>query len=292
MYAFVMRSRFCRSSIGQTRAFNSIQNGLAGQRVWRSMNLSLSKRNKKEKPPESPALWFTRKTLEKAFALGGCAICIAVHAAERKGIHSFLYEGMMFPGVRQKFLEGGGFCLRHFLMAKEIEDESWATGGIGMAILCEDLTRLAETGLTQVATVERNSKSSLLKRREARPFRPGHDCIFCQDNRDKERFLAEVLEELIEEQDFRKPLAEHGLCIRHGQLAVELWKNPEKWQKLFVQLKARTSEPAADLREFIRKHDYQCRNEPVGREHDSVPRAIRCFVGPNPCRPRAKKEAR
>lgn len=252
--------------------------------------MSLSKRNKKEKPPESPALWFTRGTLEKAFALGGCAICTAVHAAERKGIHSFLYEGMMFPGVRQKFLEGGGFCLRHFWMAKEIEDESWATGGFGIAILCEDLTRLADAGLTDTAAFEPNSRSALLKRREANPFLPGHDCMFCQDNRDKERFLAEVLEELIEEQKFRTPLADHGLCVRHGQLAVELWKDPEKRQNLFAQLKARTSELAADLREFIRKRDYQYRHEPPGREHDSVHRAIRSFVGPNPCRPRTKKE--
>jgi hypothetical protein len=73
-----------------------------------------------EKQSDSKALWLTRDTLSKALALGGCVICRAVHAAERKGIHSFLYEGMMFPLVRQKFLHGGGFCLRHFWMAKEM----------------------------------------------------------------------------------------------------------------------------------------------------------------------------
>jgi hypothetical protein len=254
------------------------------------LNLSKPKKSQ-EKTPDSPALWFTRSTLEKAFALGGCAICTAVHAAERKGIHSFLYEGMMFPVVRQKFLDGGGFCLRHFWMAKEIEEETWATGGFGLAILCEELARLADIGLTDVAAVDPNSRPTLLKRREARTFLPGHDCMFCQDNRDKERFLAEVLEELIEEHEFAEPLEDHGLCIRHGQLALQLWKDQGKREKLFGQLKARTSELAADLREFIRKHDYQYRDEPAGRERDSVFRAIRSFVGPNPCRPRGKKQA-
>jgi hypothetical protein len=255
------------------------------------LNFGRAKKSQERTQEGGPALWFTRDTLSKAFALGGCAICNAVRGAERKGIHSFLYEGMMFPVVRQKFLDGGGFCFRHFWMAKEIEDESWATGGFGMAILCEDLLRLADEGIADVAATERNSRSALLKRREVRPFVPGHDCMFCQDNRDKERFLAEVLEELIDEHEFANALAHHGLCIRHGQLALAIWKDQGKREKLFGQLKARTSELAADLREFIRKHDYQYRDEPAGREHDSVLRAIRSFVGPNPCRARAKKEA-
>jgi hypothetical protein len=238
-----------------------------------------------EKPPTNGALWFTRNTISKALALGGCAICNTVHAAERKGIHSFLYEGMMFPSVRQQFLDGGGFCLRHFWMAKEIEDWTWQTGGFGMAILCEELARLADSGLASVNAIEPNSRTALLKRRETRAFVPGHDCMFCQDNRDKERFLAEVLEELVDEQEFAKPLAQHGLCARHGQLALQLWKDQGKREELFQQLKTQVSELATDLREFIRKHDYQHRKEPPGREQDSVLRAIRFFVGPNPCGP-------
>jgi hypothetical protein len=45
---------------------------------------------------DNHALWFTRDTLSQAFTLGGCAVCSAVHVAERKAIHSFLHEGMMF----------------------------------------------------------------------------------------------------------------------------------------------------------------------------------------------------
>ena len=245
-----------------------------------------------EKKSESiNGLWATQTALSKAFALGGCGICNAVRAAARKGIHSFLYEGMMFPFVRQKFLDGGGFCLRHFWMAKEIEDETWPTGGFGMAILCENLTHFADTGLSEAAAVDPSARPTVRKRREPHVFLPGHDCMFCQDNREKEQFFAEVLENLVDEAEFQKPLATHGLCIRHGELALQIWKDREKRKELFDQLRARVSELAADLREFIRKRDYQYRSEPPGREQDSLLRAVRFFVGPDPCGSRANKEA-
>jgi hypothetical protein len=231
-------------------------------------------------------LWFTRDTLSKAFARGGCAICTAVHAAERKSIHSFLYEGMMFPSVRQKFLAGGGFCLRHFWMAKEIEEEAWQTGGFGLAILCEDLARSAISGLATVKAVYPTSRPGLFRRSEPQAFVPGQNCMFCQENREKAQFLGEALEELSDEEEFAGPLATNGLCIPHGQVALQIWKDPAKRDRLFTQLESRLTELGNDLREFIRKHDYQYRDEPPGREQDSVERSMRLFAGPDPCRAR------
>jgi Family of unknown function (DUF6062) len=236
-------------------------------------------------------LWFTRSTFAGAFALGGCAICNAVHAAERKGIHSFLHEGMMFPSVRKKFLDGGGFCLHHFWMAKAIEEVAWQTGGFGIAILCNDLAQLAGSGLANANGSEPNPRSSPLRRREKPPFVPGHDCMFCRDNGEKELFLAEVLEELVDEEEFHKPLVKHGLCIRHGELSLQTGKDSRKRDELFSQLQAQLSDLVADLREFMRKRDYQYRNELPGREQDSVLRAMQFFVGPNPCGSRTRKEA-
>jgi Family of unknown function (DUF6062) len=235
-------------------------------------------------------LWFTRDTFVKALAPGGCAICNAVRAFERKGIHSFLHEGMMFPSVRKKFLDGGGFCLLHFWMAKEIEDESWKSGGFGPAILCEDLARLGDVSVARAVEAEQKQASLLLKPREPRWFLPGHGCIFCEDNRGKERFLAEALEELIQEDAIRQAFAGNGLCIRHGQLALQIWKPSPSRDQLQCQLKAQLKELAADLQELVRKRDYQYRNESPGRERDCVLRALHFFVGPNPCRVRVSRE--
>jgi len=257
-----------------------------------STRVRLLKRSKELEKQSGPGqgLWFTRNAFAKAFALGGCAICSAVHAAERKGIHSFLHEGMMFPSVRKKFLDGGGFCLHHFWMAKTIEEYAWQTGGFGIAILCSDLASLAGSGLANANESEPNPRSSLLRRRQKPPFVPGHDCMFCQDNRDKEQFLAQVLEELVDEEEFHKPLAKNGLCIRHGELSLQTWKDARKREELFSQLQVQLSDLADDLREFIRKRDYQYRDELPGREQDSVLRAMQFFVGPNPCGSRTGKE--
>jgi hypothetical protein len=100
---------------------------------------------------------------------------------------------------------------------------------------------------------------------------------------EKEHFLTEVVEELVEEEEFQKPVAEQGLCIQHGQLAVETWKHSCQRNQLSLRLKSQISERAADLREFIRKRDYKYRNETPGREWDSLLRAMRFFVNPNPC---------
>jgi hypothetical protein len=255
------------------------------------VHLKWTKEKKLEEDrPAGGTLWFTRNTLRKAFALGGCAICTVVHASERKGIHSFLYEGMMSPSLRKKFLDSGGFCSRHFWMAKEIEEETWRRGSIAVAILCEDLTRQANAGLANLAAVEPNSQTTLFRHREVRAFVPGHSCMFCRDDADKETFLAEVLEELVEEPEFAKLLDRNGLCIRHGQLSLQVWKDQAKRKHLFTQLEAQLSELSADLREFIRKYDYQYRDEPRGREQDSVLRALRLFVGPHPCGKRIRTE--
>ena len=102
--------------------------------------------------------------------------------------------------------------------------------------------------------------------------------------------MSQVLEELVDEEEFHKPLAEHGLCIRHGELSLQTWKDARKRNELFSQLEVQLSDLAADLGEFIRKRDYQHRNEVPGREQDSVLRAMQFLVGPSPCGSRTGKE--
>lgn len=186
---------------------------------------------------------------------------------------------MMSPSVRQKFLDGGGFCERHFRMAKQMEQQTWPAGGIGLAILCEDLLRITDIVLQDTASVAPNSKFPLRNRRRVSLFMPGHDCMFCKDKLQKERFLLEVLEELADEDEFAQPLAAHGLCVRHTQLTRELWTDEAKRAKLFGELRNRLGELSADLREFIRKHDYQFRHEPLGCEASAVERTMALLAG-------------
>jgi len=198
---------------------------------------------------------------------------MSVAYSDRRSVHGFLYEGMMSPIARGDFLDGAGFCEEHFRMAKEIEDECWPAGGIGMAILCEDSI------LRALRVVDLGQQRTKHRRRDGVAFEPGSACTFCRENRRKELSLVEVLEELTEEEEFAQPLAHGRLCLRHTELALQRWANPEKTCWLATILQKKADELHADLREFIRKHDYQFRDEPKGREQDSVRRSAEFLFG-------------
>jgi len=65
--------------------------------------------------------------------------------------------------------------------------------------------------------------------------------MFCQDNRDKEQFLAEVLENLVDEAEFRTPLQRMGCAFGMATLALQIWKDPEKRTETVALLRTRAS---------------------------------------------------
>jgi hypothetical protein len=223
---------------------------------------------------------FTRVALERGLGAGGCIICAAVRASERKSIHSFLYEGMMLsPGVRQDFLRKGGFCRRHFWVAKEIEADSWQAGGIGLAILCEDLLRLASSTFGGQTEPSRRQKRIAALRADPSTATIGARCIFCEENVARESYLIEVLEELLGEPPFWRALENGCLCVVHGQIASAKWKNEKNRMWIASAVRKHAVVLAEEIRKFIDKHDYRRRGELAGEEADVVQRAIRVLVG-------------
>ncbi len=152
--------------------------------------------------------WLSRDQLERCLQENGCLVCRALARFERKDIHSFLYEGMMFPAVRRQFIAPGGFCHRHFWTAMKIEDECWPAGGFGMAMLCEDLLRLASDALTRSANPD--TRISGTNRKGEELFRPGGSCVFCKDSAETEMVFMDLLEELVGEPSFRNAVEAHG----------------------------------------------------------------------------------
>jgi hypothetical protein len=222
---------------------------------------------------------FTRIALEQALRSGTCVICAAVHASERKSIHAFLYEGMMSPGVRQNFLQKGGFCRRHFWMAKQIEEESWQAGGIGLAILCEDLLRLAREVTEENSAPPRKNKLLIGRRTEPVALTLGLPCVFCEENAAREAYLIEVLEELIGESQFQQVFHDQPLCVAHGRLAVSTWKSADNRRAMATALGMHLQRLAAEMRIFIDKHDHQRRDELRDEKSGVLQHAIDALVG-------------
>jgi hypothetical protein len=225
--------------------------------------------------------WFTELSLEESFCPGDCLVCSNLIHAEQRAIHSFLYEGMMSSIVRNRFLKGGGFCVRHFWIAKRIEDDCWPSGGIGMAILCENLATKALSELREHANASRHGSRRAFRQNRDSFFTPppSDDCMFCDDGAKREVALIETLEDLKLDPNWFEKLKRAPLCFRHGLIALRFWSNPLNKQEIRQELEALLQQLQLDLNEFIRKHDWNHRDEAAGREKDAVPRAIRALTG-------------
>ena len=230
---------------------------------------------------ESHSRWFTEKSLEESLRAGECLVCSNLVHSERHAIHSFLWEGMMSPHVRSAFLKGGGFCARHFWIAKRIEEDGWRSGGIGVAILCENLIERAIAGLPRDADLgRREARTPFLRKRPVDVAPADSKCIFCHDWTEREQSLLQALEHLKNKPTWSGALERSPLCIHHTLLALQVWREPADRMQLRAALEVRLEELQADLKEFIRKHDWNHRDEPFGREKDAVLRAIRILTGP------------
>jgi Family of unknown function (DUF6062) len=224
--------------------------------------------------------WFTEMSLADSLRVGECLICSNLIYSERRAIHSFLWEGMMSSLAREEFLKGGGFCPRHFWIAKGIENEGSPASGIGVAILCENLVALAIAESPRDMTLEhREPVNPFRRKRDVDMPPPGSGCMFCRDRIEREESLIATLEDLKRRPIWSEKLEQSPLCVYHARLALAIWKDSEQKQLIRSALEARLKELQADLNEFIRKHDWNHRNEPLAREKDAVERAIQSLSG-------------
>jgi hypothetical protein len=227
--------------------------------------------------PAKRTNWFKQNSLGRSFRPGKCLICSNLIASERRAIHSFLHEGMMAPEPRAVFLRGGGFCLRHFWIAKRIEEECWPAGGIGVAILCENL--LEGFSPPVPPRKQRGSRLSASHQKNGELRSPGFACTFCRDNRERERALLEELNDLVTESEWSKTLTDAPLCLSHTWLAFRFWRGERARAWIDAYFRSRREQLVADVREFIRKRDWQYRNDQGGSEQHAVPSAIEFLVG-------------
>lgn len=189
----------------------------------------------------------------------------------------------MAASAREQFLTAGGFCARHFWIAKQIEDDCWLAGGIGIAILCENLVKNALSRLPQDIDLYPHQllRSFRLHRESLSTPLPGEECMFCDDSAKRETAIIETLEDLKLDPKWYENLKQAPLCLRHGVMALRLWNKPLNRQELRQELETLLLELQLDLKEFVRKHDWNYRNETPGREKDAVARAIRTLTGLN-----------
>ncbi len=240
-----------------------------------------SSRNHRKHHERQDTLAFIRAPLQQALRRPGCAVCHVVRDWEQRSLFSFLYEGMTVAPARQKFLDGGGFCSRHFWLATHLGVNFWSVGGFEVANLCAPLVAKAQVEIERVEAWRGRARRVVLwKSRDEIPTAlPGRACVFCAEIRRREKGLIELLEKLVQGEEFARQFAASALCFRHTHLAVNMWKNPSTRAQLAKAFRRSTDELIRELNEFIRKHEHQHRHEPFAREADVVARVMEFLVG-------------
>jgi len=236
--------------------------------------------------PTTPTNRFKQNSLRHIFRLCNCLVCSNLSASERPAIHSFLSEGMMSPKPRTVFLRGGGFCLPHFWIAKRIEEECSPAGGLGVAILCENLLEgiSSHSPFLEESTIANQRRRDLgfsQKKSDKKRWRlllPSFSCTFCRNNQDREWALLEELNAPVVEDEWSQLLADAPSCLGHTYLALQVWQRVAARAWIGTCFRIQTQNLTAEFSEYIRKRVWQCHDEPRGSEQDAVP-SIQFLVG-------------
>ncbi len=187
----------------------------------------------------------------------GCAICHGSDRSAWRYIDGLLWESVNDPGIRATLRAAHGFCREHSMMALRVA--SAHAGGLGMAILFEDLLRhvLAE------AEHEAASGATGSRRRRRRPLGPHAPCPACLSAR---RTVESYVQILAAAHAGTVPFAAarepgRGICLPHFAEGLTLLEEPAERDRYLDVFRHGSEELRGELREFSRKQDYRFQHE-------------------------------
>ncbi|MCS7350902.1 DUF6062 family protein [Thermoflexus sp.] len=236
--------------------------------------------------------------LQHAMREPGCPICRLQREAEKRYLDNLLWENVNDPATREQWAAGLGFCARHAWQLQRLEAQRYGDG-LGNALLYEDLLQrviLALEALAQEAVgdppllhqrLARSFKRSFLPHANASDPLPGlqgrQRCRVCRLGEDTAQAYGEWLIEGLGEADVRASYeASDGLCLPHLRMALgrARVRAPEVFGWLAGDAARRLQRLLGDLREYIRKHDWNYRDETMRpEERQAWIRAVAFFTG-------------
>lgn len=239
--------------------------------------------NKPLSAPPPPRVSFSYYDLIEAFASPGCAICHVLTCSTDRFLDSLLYEYANDPDSHRAFRKGRGLCNLHSWQL-----QTYHAGVLGVAILYaatldEVLNVLAQAppetdrrfSLKHVFGSQGHEGALLADRLE-----PAGPCIVCEQLELAEARYTWILSHHIFDERLQHAYRQsHGLCLPHFRMALRQAPDPASVRRLVEIQREHWSKLADEVREFIRKSDYQHVNERMEAERDSWLRAIARMAG-------------
>jgi len=218
----------------------------------------------------------------------GCPFCSLARARTRRYLSNLLYEFTLAGDIHRRLAESRGFCNGHAWLLQHVahlEQKDGTSVAIFYATVVQHVVaRLGDALDRGWPRREGRLHGKRLAGTVLSRLRPTRPCLVCERQRESECFtLTQFLDE-IEMSGVECPLAQAyarsaGACLPHldALLAAEPGDGVARW--LVDQQRAHLMELASHLETYVRKHDAQCRREPMGPERDSWVRVIEQCVG-------------
>ena len=245
---------------------------------------------KRQKRTGSKGYTFPRllKALEET---DGCGFCAVAQSESEHMLTMLFHEGIMEPGLRQRLVDGGGFCNWHtWVSLNDIP-----TAAAGSAIVYRELLDKL------IPTTERTSRPipprrrTLLSTRNRGQFRlveAKRPCSVCESIQKLENTYLTDLLDFFDDPKLKPRFANSfGLCLPHLQMAIDQFPNHSNLPRLLEVECKKFAVLKQELIEFHRKRDYRFANEPPGPERNSWRRALELFAGKQGVFPRSEIKA-
>jgi hypothetical protein len=228
--------------------------------------------------------------LKDALAQDGYAMCRLREYYGRRYLSWFLHEQVNDVATRLKLAQSWGFCAYHAWLLQKLEWER-CHDGMATATLWEWLMRRYGTILQHSLEESSLPKKRLWHQwRWWRPSRPAEPllqafaaegiCPTCTSQQESEAYTLRVLtQHLAEDSSFQTLYKQAGgLCMPHFKAALAS-AGEEQAARVLVEVQRETlGRLAAELSEYLRKHDYRFAHEPYGAEADAFLRATALLV--------------
>jgi len=248
-------------------------------------------------------------SLQVAFREPGCPICHLRQQAERRYLFSLLYENVNDGETRRHLVRSLGLCPEHAWALSAIEQERWHDG-LGVGIVYQDLASRVFQVLDEYLRqhpparagrwmrlrqwLERPGAAGRWLVRRLWPPAPGtplagrlspvERCRACELVGQMDQIYLSWLVYGLADPEFRGLYtASDGLCLPHLRRALAGAEDEQAVRCLVEVAATRLGLLVHDLGEYVRKHDWNNREEPKHPwEQVSWLRAVAFFAGEAP----------
>lgn len=225
---------------------------------------------------------------------GECLLCYHVAKTTRRYLRTFLHENVCDSSIRERLAASRGFCREHGWALVQIESQQYSDG-MGTATVYEHMLLEVLLDLQNAllrfpqhrrrwwqwfgSWWKQKVNDSLIRR-----LNPPRECPLCEHVRTmSDIFLSLLLTHLTHKETMAETRAAYapsaGLCLPHLRQALEQCRDDKTLRFLVTTQQEKLRALRAELLEYLRKHAYRFRHEPMDGEKDSWKRAVAACVG-------------